>query len=448
MSNEFKTLDHSTQNLYNKTKLQLNTVFLKPELKNALKNDSTLRRQVFQAINIVHYIESNYQTENQVFGEYSKAITSYEPYKQVIYNFDDQDNLLDNVNSLRIYLLNTYQTNTEELEGVYGSILFLYQETEVNNDPISVTEEVVYQTKPIDQEEQTQNTEYTQSNNNFDGSAFGFNSNIANDFKEMQINAVVNNIFMHKIMNNEVFIYNSKPKVIPILKILYIVMLGLMFIFSIVSFALISVFGKEMHTIATVATPSSQQKIVVPIARGAVIPFDLIILLLVISWFIYGMIKGWKNENVRYHFKYMVPLVFVIILVIIKLVSIFSGVFSFATDDILDSFNKIWNGHIEAAKHTTAASAGLKPINPEDIDATKAHYQGIIMGYFATTIVVFVALLVALIVIVSAILFNPKRDFERIKELHEQIRADLLAGKIDPNLYQIKPTSARDSMWI
>lgn len=455
MSNQLKTLDQSTQDLYLKSKLQLNTVFLKPELNAALKNDQTLRSQVFGAINIVHYIESNYQTENSTFDEYSKAITVYEPYKQVIYSFDDHDNLLDAINSLRVYLLNTYQTNTDELVDVYGNVLFIYTPTSTETDQVVVTDEVVYQTKPIEQDQdqeinqEQQNANFNQSTNNFDPTSFGFNPKIADDFKEMQINAVVNNIFMHKVMSNEVFIYNSKPKVIPILKILYIVMLGLMFIFSIVSFALINVFGKEMFTIATATTISGQtQTIVIPLARGATIPFDLIILLLVISWFIYGMIKGWKNDNIRYHFKFMVPLVFVIILVIVKLVGSFSGVFSFATDDILDSFNKIWNKHVEATNHPNAAAAGLRPIAPEDLESTKAHYQSIIMGYFATTIIVFAALLFALIVIVTAIFFNPKKDFERVKELHEQIRADLLAGKIDPSLYQIKPASARDSMWI
>lgn len=137
-------------------------------------------------------------------------------------------------------------------------------------------------------------------------------------------------------------------------------------------------------------------------------------MLVIIGWFIYSMVRGWKNDNVRYHFKYLIPLVFIIILLVIRLFAAFNGGLSFQTSDIQQLFETTWNTHLAAAKLITT------PIDTSE--AAKSYYNSLAIGYFVISIIVFVVIIAAFVVVVSVIFVNPKRDDERIAALLEQIK--------------------------
>lgn len=182
-----------------------------------------------------------------------------------------------------------------------------------------------------------------------------------------------------------------------------------MFILSIASFTLITIYGNNLYRVVEAinvgTTKLHNKQLNWTIIR--VFPLDLIFLLVIIGWFIYSMVRGWKNDNVRYHFKYLIPLVFIIILLVIRCCC-FNGGLSFQTSDIQQLFETTWNTHLAVKLITT-------PIDTSE--AAKSYYNSLAIGYFVISIIVFVVIIAAFVVVVSVIFVNPKRDDERIAAL-------------------------------
>ncbi|WP_031489347.1 hypothetical protein [Ureaplasma canigenitalium] len=416
-------LSERLSTIYNDIRKLLNVTFLEEKVNTSIKSDNELANQINKNISIIKNIEENYDVEKQMHLEYIKAFQSYRIFSYVENSLDDLDQITDVINSLRVYILNTYEVDV--YENKKADITFVFDEaTKMSmgfdeKEATVIKEDII--NKPLDTDEQMQEEPQ------FDATNFGFTNN-SDEFRQMQIDAIASNVFTQKVLNNEVYMFKTKPKLIPALKIFFVIVAGLTLILSIIAFSTFTEYTKNMYKIFT--RQDNGEQIVASYHRTGQIPVSIIIFGIMFISTVISLVRTWRNDNTKYNFRIFMLFIFVGVVFISLFVDIFSGNLRWDQNNVIARFNEMKNDDVDAR---------LRQPLLGDNDYDKMF--GLIITYFVTQILIFVFVLLLILILITAKFLNPKRDTERLEALLEQIKNDVVQGKVNPNQYGQKKKS-------
>lgn len=413
-------LSSAQKDLYKSIKLYLNTIFLNQKLNYAIKNDNDYRNQLNKVMNIFEYYEDNYEIANKNFHSYWQAFKSYVHYEKIVNDYNDFDELKDIVNGLKIYVLNTFQIDLDQESQRIADIDFKYDEK---------TQASMGFYTPRNQENNT-STEYERvsAESISDEDSMNHTYQPTSDFTTANIDNLTNMVFSARVMNGEIYLYETKPKVIPFLKyVFFAVSLALVF-FTTLTYAFLMDFGTHMSSVINVNGITHIVRLVSP-----TFPTQLVISIFIM---IYAGINAFKrkiSENEKFHFKNFIWIILFGALLVVALANIFTGNLRFSSSSFDEMFRQAQINDV---------LANLARNNSFSFDYS--YLQSIFYGYSIAQILVFVVIILGTILIISTFILNPKRDIQRIKLLLQEIHDDILTGKIDPNTYLRTKNPFRD----
>ncbi len=354
----------------------LNIIFLDNKTVDLLRSDKNFQEIITNDISTVKYfdkIESNTKNSDRFIKSYEMITNKKFVYNDKL-NFSNNNDIFDSVKYTNIYLLNTLRISIEQMD----------TSNKANNEA-NVKEE---------------SSKEIPSSNNFNGSYQSDEEIIRNsgytmhDVADQLLMTQANMLLTRNISLGKVYVYNSKPKLIPILKYIVIGLLFIIFVLSIVSFALVARFGDNI----TVLVDSKNYDFFNKSSIASYI-FQFIFDLIILGFISFSMFKNFKNDNSKYRFSWGIMIFYIVLL----LLSTF--LFSWA---ILIKIPEI--------KYDSSNSIAIKQVFTNAADIQIAIFT--IIG------------LVILLTVVGAVL-NPRRDEKRIIKLLEKYATEIRNGQVD-----------------
>ncbi|UNT66527.1 hypothetical protein IF687_01640 [Ureaplasma urealyticum] len=413
-------LSSAQKDLYNSIKSYLNVIFLNQKLNYAIKNDDDYRSQLNKVMNIFEYYEDNYEIANKNFHSYWQAFKSYAHYEKLVDNFDDFDDLKDIVSGLKIYVLNTFQVDLEQESQKIADIDFKYDEKTQASMGFYTT----------DDQQNSSNSTYENvraepvSEENYSNNAY----QSASDFTTANIDNLTNMVFSARVLNGEIYLYETKPKVIPFLKYLFFAISLALVLFTALTYAFLMDFGTHMLTVVSVNGITHIVRLTSP-----TFPTQLVISLFIMIYAGLNAFKRKISENEKFHFKNFIWIILFGALLVVALANIFTGNLRFSSNSFDEMFRQAQINDV---------LANLSRNNDFSFDYSRL--QSVFYGFSISQILVFLVIILGTILIIITFILNPKRDTQRIKLLLQEIHNDILTGKIDPNTYLRTKNPFRD----
>lgn len=288
--------------------------------------------------------------------------------------YKDIYELLDEVNYLNVYVKNTFKADINEL-------------SKINNEP-----------KTNDVELKVNQSSTSQAQQNI--------SAINDLTKKLSAHQSLN----EKIRSGKFFIYDSKPKIIPILRKTFLI-LSALFCLTVL---LISCF--------MIAVQKFKNGFEEPYNYSSTIFLGVIYVIytLGISWYVYKLLKHEytnKNENEIYHFKFTYLSILICLFSIIFIFDLFSFKFSGHTS-FFDSFQYILKNNL--------------------------NIQLQLWGWYVSTLILMGILILMIITYVAGVSFNSKVDVAKINEIMADIQNELF-GTSKEKPINPEPSSEKDS---
>lgn len=348
----------------------LNIIFLDSKTTELLKMDKNFQEIIVNNISIVkHYdlIESNLENSNRFIKSY-EMLTTKKFVENSSLNFNNLDDICDTIKYTNIYLLNTLRLSIEQLDNKASNEANVKEE--VSREIPSNQSHGTYQTD----EDILRNSGYSM-----------------HDVADQLVMTQANMILSKNVSRGKVYIYNSKPKFIPIIKLIIVGLLFVMFVLSITAFALI-------------ASKNGQIKIMnngEEVSWGVNIPtfiFQFIFVAIILCFISFSMFKNFKNDNAKYRFSW-------------GMMSFYLVLF------LMSTFMFSWNILIDRVQYTDSSS-------PEAIKYTFVYAANI-------EIAIFVIIGIVIIATVLGAILNPRKDEKRILKLLEQYASEIRNGQID-----------------
>lgn len=390
------------QELYNQTIKELDIIVLANPTINLLKTDTLFQGVVSECVGIVNYFETKYDIANGSTNRYMQAYFTI-CNKQLTFNDDPKlyknvTDLKDKVNYLNTYLINKIGKSFEDLEHSFKA----------NNTNIQTNNNNNQQT------EQTSPEQENYSNHNAhpisDEEVLRQNGYTMRDVADQLINTQASILLQRNIAKGKVFIYTSKPKIIPVIKIITFILFIALMVMTIASYVVLMLDGAELYYGFTDTNATGTKYRFVTI-----FPYIPIIVCLFIGFMAFSVIRNMKNDNAKFFMPWGWLSFFVFFIFVITMTSNESQIFLF---NRLGSFNDVFKhgGNVDSSGNWTAAALqAIKLIN------TWKTLQFVTYGLLGGVI----------ICIVSAAIFNPKRDVERIQQLLQQYATEIRNGEID-----------------
>lgn len=413
-------LSSAQKDLYNSIKSYLNVIFLNQKLNYAIKNDDDYRSQLNKVMNIFEYYEDNYEIANKNFHSYWQAFKSYAHYEKLVDNFDDFDDLKDIVSGLKIYVLNTFQVDLEQESQKIADIDFKYDEKTQASMGFYTTDDQQNSSNPTYENVRAEPV----SEENYSNNAY----QSASDFTTANIDNLTNMVFSARVLNGEIYLYETKPKVIPFLKYLFFAISLALVLFTALTYAFLMDFGTHMLTVVSVNGITHIVRLTSP-----TFPTQLVISLFIMIYAGLNAFKRKISENEKFHFKNFIWIILFGALLVVALANIFTGNLRFSSNSFDEMFRQAQINDV---------LANLSRNNDFSFDYSRL--QSVFYGFSISQILVFLVIILGTILIISTFILNPKRDTQRIKLLLQEIHDDILTGKIDPNTYLRTKNPFRD----
>lgn len=413
-------LSSAQKDLYNSIKSYLNVIFLNQKLNYAIKNDDDYRSQLNKVMNIFEYYEDNYEIANKNFHSYWQAFKSYAHYEKLVDNFDDFDDLKDIVSGLKIYVLNTFQVDLEQESQKIADIDFKYDEKTQASMGFYTTDDQQNSSNPTYENVRAEPV----SEENYSNNAY----QSASDFTTANIDNLTNMVFSARVLNGEIYLYETKPKVIPFLKYLFFAISLALVLFTALTYAFLMDFGTHMLTVVSVNGITHIVRLTSP-----TFPTQLVISLFIMIYAGLNAFKRKISENEKFHFKNFIWIILFGALLVVALANIFTGNLRFSSNSFDEMFRQAQINDV---------LANLSRNNDFSFDYSRL--QSVFYGFSVSQILVFLVIILGTILIISTFILNPKRDTQRIKLLLQEIHDDILTGKIDPNTYLRTKNPFRD----
>ena len=354
----------------------LDIIFLDNKTTDLLRSDKNFQEIITNDISIVKYfdkIESNSNNSNRFIKSY-EMITTKKFVNNDKLNFSNFNDIVDTIKYTNIYLLNTLRLSIEQIDSINKS-----------NNEANIKEET--------SREIPSSNEF-QGNYKSDEEIIRSSGYTMHDVADQLIMTQANMILSKNISKGKVYVYNSKPKFIPIIKFIVIALLFIMFVLSIAAFALVAKYGENVEVIVD---GSSNLQFFSSSSIASYI-FQFIFVLIILGFISFSMFKNFKNDNSKYKFSWGVMSFYIVLF-------------------LMSTFMFSWN--ILINKPNIAADSN--PNSVHQIFTNAANIQ----------IAIFVVIgLVVVFTVIGAIL-NPRRDEKRIMKLLEQYASEIRNGQID-----------------
>ncbi len=415
--------------IYNNLVEVLSVVFLNKQTINAIKTDLNVEKAVIDLLSICNQLELklNIINENKKINEFKSAFETISGKKTKLskVNINDESNILDKINYLKVILKNSH-----------------------NLDWITILNSLNYKSLDKDDNEQVVNAEKTDINFNHnyqetyykDSADFLKQNNISIDeITDNIIKQQAINLLNSDIVSNKFYQFDSKPKIFKIFKYL---VLGL-WLLSFLTFFLLMIFGFILRNKFFVFDQSYINNSITyeAYAKGFgskwwgidnslitwLLPTILIVVsLLFVIHFIFNQIKYFKNDNIQYAFKSSISWFYIIFVLIYILFPIFSSV----NNSILTIFKNVSNNDIKGTIEITNIPNHTDSVT-FNID-NRADFP-ILQAYYVLTIFCIVLAGVVLIATIVMMVIKPKLDTNRINKKIEEYYKDIKSGKIRVN---------------
>lgn len=423
-----KEMSNLQKDLYFKTKSYLTTIFLNDNLNIKVKEDQNLAQIILRILNYFENYELLYSVENNKFIEFQKAYSSYNIYKQIVNDFSDDDNFVDEINGLKTYLKNTYSFDLEKEQNL-ANLDFVYDENNKTSFGFEDEDKINHQANS-QQESQTQDENLFNQQNQNPFSFQGHTSDMFTNSQETILNTSAQIVFSRKIYNGEIYMFETKPKIIPILKYMTFALYLLFFIIIVASTIIFYQMGYDIWI--TVRTGIS----VIESRASALqsVPFLIIITAALTSLIGFRVFsKRGKIENNLYSVSILQWTIPVLILCVATFSEVFSDSLALDSASIEEKFNKIIEAHDTAYK-----SLETKNQLPQDIltaEQLAIKIKGLYEGYVGLQITKLTVSIALIVVLITMFFFRPKYDRKRMESLLQSIKQDIADGKINPDTY-------------
>lgn len=352
--------------------------FLNSELIVLLKTNKEFQKIINLLINISIKIEDPLDIDsikvNQSFKKtFIDLVGHYD--ENLLINIEDEDEINDNVKAFDIFIQNTLNKTVSELM----------------NETSNINEKVMPDSiiEPLNNTESSQNNEW-KTNKTFNAEEFIHNSGTnVNEIAEMMVRQQAAMIVQNKILKGEVFVFNSKPKIIPIIKIIIAILFSILLVFSIVGSAILLSLNQKI----SIEVKNADGSFRTAYYSFLSFPIGMIFTILINIFLVYSLIRNFKNDNAKYFINWFLPLAYTVILLITILLETGTERSIVFNPNALKAFFQVNN------------AKGWQ------------EYWPLIENYRYiqfTCIAIIVAILSILII---SIFYNPKRDFERIEKL-------------------------------
>ena len=250
----------------------------------------------------------------------------------------------------------------------------------------------------------------------------------ASDFTTANIDNLTNMVFSARVLNGEIYLYETKPKVIPSLKYLFFAISLALVLFTALTYAFLMDFGTHMLTVVSVNGITHIVRLTSP-----TFPTQLVISLFIMIYAGLNAFKRKISENEKFHFKNFIWIILFGALLVVALANIFTGNLRFSSNSFDEMFRQAQINDV---------LANLSRNNDFSFDYSRL--QSVFYGFSISQILVFLVIILGTILIIITFILNPKRDTQRIKLLLQEIHDDILTGKIDPNTYLRTKNPFRD----
>lgn len=348
----------------------LNIIFLDSKTTELLKMDKNFQEIIINDISIVkHYdlIESNQENSNRFIKSY-EMLTTKKFVENTSLNFNNSNDICDTIKYTNIYLLNTLRLSIEQLDNKTSN------EADVKEE---ASQEI-----PSNQTQGTYQTDEDILRNS------GYSMH---DVADQLVMTQANMILSKNVSKGKVYIYNSKPKFIPIIKLIIVGLLFVMFVLSIAAFALIASKNGQIKIMTNEGEKS----------WGVNIPtfiFQFIIVAIILCFIAFSMFKNFKNDNAKYRFSWGMMSFYLVLFLM--------STFMFSWNILIDPIQYLNDPSDEAVKYTFTYAANIE-------------------------IAIFAIIGVVIILTVIGAVLNPRKDEKRILKLLEQYASEIRNGQID-----------------
>ncbi len=426
-----KKNDSNLNNIYNSLVEVLSIVFLNKQTINIIKTDTNVEKAVIDLLNVCNQLEIKLDIadKDKKINEFKSAFETINNNKKIRLskvNVDDEDNILDKINYLKIILKNSHNL---DWVAILNSLNY---KSNIKND-----QEVV--------DAQKTNINYTDNHEEIhykDSADFLRQNNISiDDITDNIIKQQAINLLNSDIVSNKFYQFDSKPKIFKILKYL---MFGL-WLFAFLAFFILIIFGfilrDKYFAFEQLPTSSITYE---QFLNGyglkwwgignnlmtALLPALLIVVsLFFVVHFIFNQIKYFKNDNIQYAFKSSISWFYVIFVLIYILLPIFLDV----KNSILTIFKNIdLANNLNISGELTVTNI---PNSSSDVTIKfdNASNFAIFQAYYVLTIFCIVLAGIILITTIVMMVIKPKLDVNRINKKIEEYYSDIKSGKIRVN---------------
>ena len=372
--------------IYDKVEHYLNVIFLDDNAINLLQKDVNFQDVIINDISICEIL--NNPNTDRFINSY-KSITKKEfKINPNIKNISN-DEKMDMINYTNIYILNTLKLSIDQLDKC--------KTNNINNNNDDVID--------IDQQNESNNFGNAQSDEDIiKNSGFSMHD-VADQLLATQANMLLNK----NIMNGKIYIFNSKPKIIPIIKIIVIALMSIMLLLSIVAFALVA----SQNGILKINSENGTSEIGVNVVTYV---FQFIIDIIILFFISSSMFRNFKNDNNKYKFSWGWMCFYIIIFLF--------STFMFSWEILINK-----NSFIDKLK----ANSSNWDNNTNNWINNDVQTAVTYLTVYAANIEIGIFAIIALLLFITIIggVCNPKRDTARLQQLLNQYMMDIRNGLID-----------------
>lgn len=391
-----KKISDEIQSIYDDATKKVDIIFLSSQTINLLSQDENFQKILTNVIGIINFITLHYELDTKNISHYTQA------FHQITgknLKFDDNEasyqnltDIKDTINYLNVYVLNTIGKNFDQIEAEFKNT----NENQSNNNNLS----------DESNNDNSVNEESFKTNNNFgqtlsDEELLRRSGVTMHDVADQLINNQAMIYLQRNIRRGKVFIYDSKPKIIPIIKYIAFALFIIIFALSIASYAiLLSQNGKLQ-----IQNSNGEAK---PFGFVSPVPIQQILLGCIIAIICWSIVRNIKNDNNKYFLSWGWMLFYTLFLLVINLAAQESQILLFRYNAFLVELNKVqsnlsyletWKNYINIFQILQYVSYGI---------------YGLLLAC-----------------VITGSICNPKKDNERIKQLLSQYASEIRNGQID-----------------
>ena len=230
-----KKISDEIQSIYDDATKKVDIIFLSSQTIDLLRKDENFQKILTNVIGIINFITLHYNLDSKNISHYTQA---FHQITNKNLKFDDSESsyqnltdIKDTINYLNVYVLNTLGSSFDQIESE------LKKSNENENDVNNLNKESI--------DNQAINEELFKTNDNSFGKTLSDEELLRrsgvtmHDVADQLIQNQAMIYLQRNIRRGKVFVYDSKPKIIPILKYLAFALFIIVFILSVASYAIL-----------------------------------------------------------------------------------------------------------------------------------------------------------------------------------------------------------------